>query len=140
MELARGADLDRVGVDRLIAAQEPIELRLGCGAGPSRRELGTEDIGDLHRRRRVADRAHVTGGTPDVLCRTEEFRVSIADVIARDLSGADGLGHPVTEKSVLNRGLRDRRGGSGAHLRNPTGSGLRLLGVDLMLDRYIDAI
>ena len=78
------ADLDGVGLHRLVTAHEPSELGLGERAGAPGRQPGPEDVGDLHGRRSLADRAVLAGRAPEVRGGTQQLRVGVADVLARE--------------------------------------------------------
>jgi len=101
MELAGGADLDRVGLNRLLSTQKALELGGRPGAGPPGGKLGPEHIGDLDRDGVVAHRTPVLSGTSDVARRSKEFRVSVADVLGRQTARSNRRCLGIAHKPVL---------------------------------------
>jgi len=140
MEFARGADLNGIGLYRLISTKESIQLRLRGGAGAARRQFCSEDISHFFRRRGITHWARLFGRPTHILCRPQEFRMGIAHVFSVEFSRPDGPSHAITQEAVFDRGLWGRGGGSWTHSKDPTGTGAHLLEVIYPTYRYIDLI
>jgi len=68
MKLARGTDLDGIGLDSFFSAEETVEFCLCSGTGSSRWEFGAEDIGHLAGELNVADGTGFAGRAANIGC------------------------------------------------------------------------
>jgi hypothetical protein len=102
--VTRGAHFDRVTKDRLGATLETEEVGAGQRTRSTRRQLGAEHVGDLNEFLLLADRALLAGRATDVVRGTEEFGVSVTEVVATEGSVGEALQQNGPDKAELNNG------------------------------------
>lgn len=96
-----GTNLDHVASHLVGAPAEPRQLVGGRGATPVRGEPRTEDIGDVHERGLLTDRAVLTKRCTDISRCAQQLGVRVADVEARQPSLPELPHHGVSCQAVL---------------------------------------